>query len=356
MTKIREFYILLLLLTSLVNAQVVIKDSISNDSVPYVEFFSKQSELIGVTDSRGEVSINLLNKINNLKSQEVIVSHPFYKSKQIDINQLKSKPTVLLSPIYNKLNEVIISTKQKKYLKVKAYYRILCNTNENLHNYVDGIVDYYIDVHKNKIKTQVLSNRIFKNNNLKVYESGLISNLDFSKVAYLNGSYMTFDKISNKYNINKVKSDKFQLVDKSDLKEKGYLSISNDNNKVITQFKLIQDDAPIVNKIFGYEFINISNDVYMINQSVNIEDIRHKNLLYFKTTSLGKTKRKKESVYKQSSVVEEIFILNTEYTNEIEKIEDIKIDNYWQNIQNPYYQPLPESIEKYIKENLTEVK
>lgn len=351
----RKTFILVLSLLNiqLILSQCIVIDSLTKDTIPFVEIYSvEQKSNIGGTDVDGKITIS-----NNLSGKNVYLVHPSYQIKEVKSEDLKKTGFIFLNPHYDKLKEVSIEVKSNqnyKYLKIRSYYRTINYSNGNLHFVSDGIVDYYISVNTKKIKkVKKINSRMFENFSFSMM--GKAKNINFKKpeVPYIS-ELILYENLSKKYDIQKKTENKLLIYDKNYKQPKGEILINNSINNL--QLNRVSEDYPEVHSLFGFQFSTLNANIFAIYNTQNTRNINFKNILYFKSSGKSQFKHKKDLEHNTFLYNEEVFVLDTKYVNEIEKIEDIKIDNYWQNIQNPYYQPLPASIEKYIKENLTEVK
>ena len=88
--------------------------------IPFVEIYSSNGYLIGVTDKDGVISQNLEEKINASNTHVVTFSHHFFENKEVPIRDFFKFKLFFLKRTVIELDEVIV-TKQKniKYLLIK---------------------------------------------------------------------------------------------------------------------------------------------------------------------------------------------------------------------------------------------
>ncbi len=145
-----------------VNAQVKVYDS-NNNPVSNVKIFSKDGRLIALSDWKGEIDIS---NLEFPKKDSIEIYHSKYISKKMVWNDINEKIEIYLKPdSIHKLEEVIITAKKLEYLSLKGYffsYQIMDNV---VLTFSDGIVEYYINLTKEKvIDTRIIESRTFKNN------------------------------------------------------------------------------------------------------------------------------------------------------------------------------------------------
>jgi hypothetical protein len=328
-----------------------------------VELYTEKGILIGHADESGYITSELLNKIKNSETKYIYTSHVSYENKQIKTTELIKENFILLTPLYNQLKEVNIKIhkKEKKYLKLYCYFRSYQLNNNRVHYFMDGIVDYYINLKNKKVLTKIISNRHSYNKDIKQIDEKGIVGVGIYQVGIpkINNLLLKEDKIT-KYSI----KDKNILIDSIKGRNIGFIKFENNNINLLVNF--ITKDNPKESKLFGNEIITNEYYIDTYHKTNNLNTVELDNLLCYKAHSNYSAKNKKDSEYQKINVIEELFIISSENVSEIKKSgkkwgfytgKPTQYESeYWQNIQNPYYQPLPESIEKYIKENLTEVK
>lgn len=362
----KKFYFaIVLLLHSFIYSQHSIKDAISLESVPFVEIYSDTGNLIGSTDVGGLLSKDLETKIVSSNAKSLTFVNSFYQSQAVTIDDFNSNTVFKMNPIVNALKEVVVTNKKDKnqYLVLKTYVRSLQINNDRVHYFVDGIVEYYISLKTKKVKLKFLSNRSFENKSIpQLKEKGFKIYFQITGAPMLS-ELLEYSKLSESYGLQKSTVD-VKIKDKEDASSKGSLNL-NTNGTSLT-LGIITDDKPKVMKGLGVE--NILNN-YTINSlfsNKEFEDIGIDSLLYFKETRNYEIKAKKDKVNQKVDATHEVFVLGYRFSEKIDAKgldnnyslihSSTYQDNYWEHVNNPLFQPLPIALEKYIKENLTELK
>jgi hypothetical protein len=357
------YFVFVLLLHSFVYSQQVIKDSLSLESIPFVEVYSDKGDLIGVTDKEGVLSTDLNAEIIKSNTSTVTFVHSTFKDKVLTIDLFKNNSVVVLNPIVIALNEVVIVAKPNayKYLKLKGYFRSIQIMSDIPLYYMDGIAEYYIAPDSDKVIMKILSSRSFENK-----ESAKLDPKYFPIIAGVPSfkDFLDYKVLSDGYDLKDAEKETKLIFDKKEGIEKGFLSKSNDNS--IFQFELIALNNPKKVNFLGIEIQynnQIVNAVYDMNDYTNIG---LDNLIYSKETKLFHYKMNKKADLTKVDVTYEFFRLDKDFVNEKTskgsdsfykfKKESTYQDNYWEHINNKLFQPLPKSLEKYIEENLTEMK
>lgn len=361
----KKYFSILFLLYSFVfvYSQQVIKDSLSLESIPFVEIYSDKGDLIGVTDKEGVVSANLNTEIIKSNTSTVTFVHSTFKDKVLTIDLFKNNPVVVLNPIVIELKEIVIVAKPKayKYLKLKGYFRSIQIMSDIPLYYMDGIAEYYIAPDSDKIIMKIMSSRSFENK-----ESAKLDPKYFPVISGVPSfeSFLDYKVLSSGYDLKDAEKETKLIFDKKEGIEKGFLSKSNDNS--VFQFELIALNNPKKASFLGIELQynnHIVNAVYDTNDYVNIGV---DNLVYAKETKLFHYKIKKNGGLTKVDVTYEFFLLDKDFVNEKTskgsdsfykfKKESNYQDNYWEHVNNALFQPLPTVLQKYIEENLTEIK
>jgi len=123
MFRLKSFAILLCCPFFICYSQISVKDSLSHESVSFVEIYSENGSLVGVSDKDGFISDELIKEIEK-NNKKVTFVHSNYKNYVVDTRLIEKLSNVFLTPIYIKLNEVVITKPHKnKYLKLTGYFR-----------------------------------------------------------------------------------------------------------------------------------------------------------------------------------------------------------------------------------------
>ncbi|PWB24113.1 hypothetical protein [Flavobacterium sp. HTF] len=143
-------------------------------------------------------------------------------------------------------------------------------------------------------------------------------------------------------------------------------SLHLDSNTTGLSLAIITDDKPKVMKGLGVE--NTLNN-YTINSLFNnekFEEIGFNSLLYFKEIRNYSIKARKDIETQKVDAIHEVFVLKSRLSENIDakgldnnysfKKSSSHQNDYWKHIDNILFQPLPKSVEKFIEENLTEIK
>jgi hypothetical protein len=364
----KKFYFAIVLLLHsfvYVYSQHSIKDSISLESVPFVEIYSDTGNLIGCTDVDGLLSKDLEHKILMSNTKTFSFVNSFYQNQVVTIDDFNNNTVFKMNPIVNALKEVVVSNKKEKnqYLVLKTYVRSFQINNDRVHYFMDGIVEYYISLKTKKVKLKFLSNRSFENKSIpQLKDKGFKIYFQITGAPMLS-ELLDYNRLNESYGLQKSTVD-VKIKSKGDNSLKGSLNL-NPNGTSLT-LGIITDEKPKVMKGLGVE--NILNN-YTINSlfsNKELEDIGFDSLLYFKETRNYEIKAKKDKVTQKVDATHEVFVLGYRFSEKID-VKDFDNnynliyssayqDNYWEHINNAIFQPLPIALKKYIEENLTEIK
>lgn len=360
----KNFLFLLFILFSIpVLSQKIVSDSLSKKPISFAEIYSEKGEILGATNYNGEISLNIIDKINQKKIKQIYFNQNNYLNKHISPQELSKLDSVYLIPFQidkiNKLDEIIVTpNRKKKYLKLTAYFRSIQFNNNQPQYYMDGMVEYYVSTQNNKVKIFILKNRSLKDTHIKqIDEKGMIHmNLNIAGVPDL-GNFIDYKKLKNEYIIND--SDLNFSINKENL-EIG--KIRMENNNLFLDLEIYSEKRPKVMKLFGVESIlkNYTvNAIYSKNESVNIL----KKILYFKEYRVYDIKQKKDIKYSHINCINEIYITKRELTdiepesprNDFYSFnnESNYKDDFWENVGSDYIKPISESVELFIEKNLS---
>lgn len=167
----KVFYLFILLcIPQIINAQVRLLDKDTHQPVIYATVMSK-GKVICYSDSTGYI------KLPCNKDADITIQHIAYQTYEGCVTRLQKE--ILLAPIGYSLNDIDIKAIKPDYIKLKGYYRSYELNDSVLKYYTDGIVEYYIPVHKGKIRHRLLSYRFFRNEEL-MKPSKLVTVIDIS--------------------------------------------------------------------------------------------------------------------------------------------------------------------------------
>jgi hypothetical protein len=364
MKKALLLFIFLFLKACIAHAQVV-KDSLSNNIVSFVEIYSDKGDLIGLTNNNGTITNELINIINSSNTRKVTFVHHSFKDKVIEIEFLKKEPVVFLSPFKNKnkLEEIVVSgiKKQHKYLKLEGYFRSI-QINENKPQYfIDGMVAYYINIKTGKVKAKILANRSLENKAVKQLSTSF---LFIVAGVPKPDNLLKINTISKLYNVKEIDNTHIEIGNKEP--EKGIGSIQKKDAFFEIQLAVISNQNPRVMKAFGMESILSNYNINAFYQTNSYSTIGLNNVVSFKEIRNYSIKKKQKDNYTKIEAVHEFFVTKKEYVNSINtnkmdtfysfKTPSSYMENYWEAVDNAIFQSMPISLTSYLKENMVEIK
>ncbi|WP_133242675.1 hypothetical protein [Flavobacterium psychrotolerans] len=208
---------------------------------------------------------------------------------------------------------------------------------------------------------EILSNRSFENKSIKQLSSSykfLVAGVpDFNH-------YFIYKNLSKGYRFDDSKPESILIINKQNDTNKGIITKTNDGFEI--QLSIYSNDNPKIMRFFGMESILKNYNINAIYSANKVSSCNLNNLIYFKEIRTYTIKKKKNDDYTKIDAIHEFFLLEKEYVNEIstKNLSNFYTfitpsnynDNYWQEVENKIFQPLPKSLELYIKEKLTEIK
>lgn len=363
--KIKQvIFLVVFLLFHMGFSQKKVIDSVSHEPISFVEMYSDKGDIIGITNYKGEISNTQLKAIENEGSELLYFYHNNYRNKSIPIKDILNLDTISLMQLeiesLNVLDEVLVFSKiNKKYIKFTAYFRNVQFNQFKPQYYMDGIVEYYISNKNGKAKINVLQNRSLKDVTIKqIDEKGMVR-LNFNIAGVPNfDDFIDFENIKNEYITDKFGNTFFLY---SDGMETGKLEVGREN--IFLSLEIYSPEKPKVMKLFGTESILKKYSVNAIYKDTYNNLNQLKDLLYFKEYREYDIKHKKEENYTYITTINEVFIIDKEFTDEEPSSKDsfysfIDKSNYgepfWKSIKSDYIVPLPKTVDLFIKDKLAE--
>jgi hypothetical protein len=274
-----------------------VKDSLSLGSVSFVEIYSENGSLVGVSDKNGFISDELIKEIER-SNKKVTFVHSNYKNYIVDTRLIEKISNIFLTPIYIKLNEVVITRSHKnKYLKLTGYFRSVQSNEKKPHYFIDGLVSYFINLESGKVKMTILSNRSLDNKNIKQLSDRYYFLL--AGVPSLN-EYLTYSNLSKEYSMNEKKQGDIKIKNKEGQALVGSIVASREISNL--QLEVISNQNPKIMKFLGMESHLNRYIISSVYSTPEINDVGFDNILYFKEIRDYDIRKKKErQFYKNRS-------------------------------------------------------
>ncbi len=145
------------------NAQVQVFDSYNNNPISNVKIFSKDGRILAISNLKGEISIS---KVEFSKNDSIEIYHSNYASQKMIWIDISRNSKIYLNPdSVIKLKEVVLTTKKPEYLLLTGYFISYQIIDDVALSFSDGIIEYYINMNKNKVtNSRIIESRTFKNN------------------------------------------------------------------------------------------------------------------------------------------------------------------------------------------------
>ena len=366
----KKYFILILFIIGICRtySQIPIVDAETNESIPFVEIYTLNGDIIGITNIGGLLDRELLSLIKEKDS--ISFNHLSYKENLLAVEDVLNFREIRLTPEKNLLQEVTLIGKRKKiktFLKLKGYYRNYQTNDNEVKYFTDGIVEYYIPLNnKNKIWNRRIQERSFVNKKLEKEEKKRLKMVvintagpphpdkRFTK-SFLEKEHYTFaheNKETQSISLNGIK--------------KGVVHMSPEKKTTSLQIQLISKDQPKEYKGFGYNSIIVNNLGFAVYNTLSLDSLINKKLVYHKEIRKLRFKHKKDKEYQYIEGYHEFFITEAEILSEFKKSFYSKwfgfnrnsdyVTEYWKDFeQHPFYKPLPTGVEWALKNKLTEL-
>jgi len=146
-------------------AQLQFLNKETSEPVSNVKIFNQKGEILEISNYEGFTEPENL-KIS--KNDTLNIFHYDFKPKNLTLTEVLEKNEIFLTPSTVKnLEQVIITAKKPRYLKITGYFISYQLIDKTAQSFLDGIIEYYIDLKKDNFKEyNIKSSRLFKNNQL----------------------------------------------------------------------------------------------------------------------------------------------------------------------------------------------
>lgn len=238
-----------------------------------------------------------------------------------------------------KLQDVTISSQRPKFVRLKGYYRSYQHNDSVLKYYVDGIVEYYINLKNEKVDIRMYSSRHLRNEELISKDK---------KRAFMFSDQATFRPWPEGKTFIEECRKKYAIQDSANV---GYIKkasqilgrVTTDsiNKSCMIEMNMIPTYDKLTHNIFGFTQ-EMKSDYFMEAYRLSDENYySFKNLLSQKTDQSYNYWYKKDSRKQLIHVVTELFITEQEYVDDKKKEAGKKLQP----------QEAAQSIEGFISEN-----
>jgi len=272
---------------------IILRDSISNEVIPFAHVLSKQGELISLTDQNGFCQLQ-----NNHSDLTLKIQHISYKS-YIFSHLKPGKDTIILKMGPLELQSIQVIGKplnDNDYLVAKGYFRSY-QLNDGVPKYFsDGIIEYYFPIKtKNKrlAKINVLEHRTFKNEKLLASDKqrGFNVSMESFGPPFLYKT-PTIKNIEKDYQLSQINGQ--ETIYDHNLKI-GSIAFDSVSKTAALNVDIDYREREIVHKAFGYEsrydqevfseVYNPTSSDYHQNSYENIQRVKQYRKLHFKQKS-----------------------------------------------------------------------
>lgn len=154
---------ILMMISVLINAQIKVIDSLTQEPISGVNLYADNGSLLGATNIAGEV---VLDSLKQEKTANLTFQHVAYSSSMVPFSEVKTMGKIKMVPRSIKIDEVAIGDQSKAdYVVLKGYFRNLALLNNKMGYFIDGIIAYYIPLKNKKEKVRFILKeyRIFEN-------------------------------------------------------------------------------------------------------------------------------------------------------------------------------------------------
>lgn len=237
------------------------------------------------------------------------------------------------------LQDVTINSKRPKFVRLKGYYRSYQHNDSVLKYYVDGIVEYYINLKNEKVDLRMYGSRHLRNEELISKDK---------KRAFMLSDQATFRPWPEGTTFIEECRKKYTIQDSANI---GYVKMGNQvigkitedslNKKCMIEMDKIPTYDKLSHNIFGFTQEMVSDH---FSEGYRFSDENYysfKNLLYQRTDQSYNYWHKKDTNKQLINVVTELFITEQEYVDNKNKEQNSKLQP----------QEATQAIESFISDN-----
>lgn len=143
------------------HAQLQFLDKETKEPVSNVKIFNINGEILDISNSEGVIQPI---KYNLSEDDTINIFHSNYHIQDLPYKDLLVEEIFLLVPSYiENLDQVMITAKKPRFLKITGYYLSYQLIDNKAQSFSDGIIEYYIDLKKTKVKDYSITySRLFK--------------------------------------------------------------------------------------------------------------------------------------------------------------------------------------------------
>lgn len=315
-----KILLIIILISFKISAQKITIKNTSGKSIPNVQIFSNDGEVIGISDIQGQATINS----NEYKSLEFV--HPEYNFLLMAKESIGE--TVILESVKN-IDEIILTPiSNKKFLHLISNfisYQLIDNIPQTFSN---GIIVYTLDAKTMKIKNStILEERILKNYEfLKLFQE---KNRNRNITVGTNIKPFSFNE--------ELLNSKILTI------ENGKINIDNKFNTITNNERLnisVVFNTP--NNTQKRAFLGLKSEIidYTLTENFNGTDFNLKNLNTISKYYHSNISQKNNS-YKYE-LIQNINVIEVQYSN------DITLSP--RNTKNKHIDIIPQQIQKLILE------
>ncbi|HBH22464.1 MAG TPA: hypothetical protein DDY13_03480 [Cytophagales bacterium] len=323
---------------------VKVRDSINNETIPFVHVLSPEGTILTVTDQYGNIDISSLP--SDLEDFTIKLQHISFQSKKYTFTA-NDDVTILMQP--NMLSPVLVEvtgeSKEKTHIVLKGYFRSYQTQDGIPKFYSDGFIEYYIPLESKKkslAPTNVIEHRTYVNKELLLQDEARSMNVSIESFGppFLYERPTTED-ITKMYSVER-KDNQVVISDNDEVI--GRVISSKETNVAVLSVDIDFTNKEKIKKAFGYmsrfeKFTHIeeyspANHILLSNSFDNLIKKQDYRKLHFK--------HKSEKNFKVIELVHEFYITERNYIddakNQIGNLVDYNSVKYSSNYQKGFLQ------------------
>jgi hypothetical protein len=321
----------------------------TEEPISNVKVFNRNGNILGISNIKG----NIKSKVYEIKkSDSLSIFHSDFTVENLTYKELVDREKIFLKPTQIKnLEQVLITGKKPRYLKITGYFLSYQLIDNLAQSFSDGIIEYYIDLKRNKIKTyNIKDSRLFKNKKwIKELEKKK------SNVISLLGSNILHFNFSEEILLNEWEDRSKKFKDILNKNEVGAFHSDTTSSVLTIEYYTPQNPRRI--SFLGLETVV---DHYLIREKFisktpDIEKLESVSKYY--SSKLKKKDQEIDYQLEQDFYVIDFNYLNKEqYKLETEQLNQILETNFSTNYWEENFGLIPPNIENKLYNNMEPVK
>lgn len=171
--KNRRFFALFLMFLCCVSihAQYKVVGEDDGAAVAYATIHAENGTLLGLTDEKGIVPQTIKEANGTITIRQI-----GYQTTTIDLKNV-TDGIIKMRPAVHNMNEIVVSSQGKEYIRIRGYYRNFMEENGKLCYFQQGVEDCYFKLNGKSSKSTRVQSSIHYSPDIKLKDNGKLPNV-----------------------------------------------------------------------------------------------------------------------------------------------------------------------------------